>query len=378
MNVILRVIIIGGIVFLTSDLHAAQDRDQLINQALDHIEEGLNGNKVNKNIAFVDSEPGVYLRDNERETIQPREPTFRQEPKSRLKISESDKEDSSLMGFELGTEIFYHKFKEPGITRQSGCLYGLQGAYTYRTSFNEDVRAISDLFSDRDKLNMFRLEGLVAFGSVDFESDSAGDHNGRGNFMYDIRALAGYDFLYSDNLIFTPYMGIAYRYLRDKSPGRILPFASFSGVFSFKRESEYLYMPFGVTTTKKLKRGWVMDVTMEYDLFLDGDQTNHYDDGGLKVRANTGELFVIDSIEFDQDKGYGFRGSVKFINESERANYFIEPYFRYWKIRDSETQQFTSNGGRVLWFDGTGTIPRLGNQPKNETSEIGLKLGLRY
>ena len=121
-------------------------------------------------------------------------------------------------------------------------------------------------------------------------------------------------------------------------------------------------------------------MTIEYDYLISGEQTNHYADGGAKIISSSGGIFVIDSMEFDQDKGFGLRGSVKFTKEGKSFNYFMEPYFRYWKIRDSETRQFTSNGGRTRWFvGGTGfTVPILSNQPKNETTEIGLKVGLKY
>lgn len=257
-------------------------------------------------------------------------------------------------------------------------MYGLNAAYTLRTAFGDRARSISKHFSDRDKLNMFRLEGMLAFGTVDFDSDNAGTHNGRENFTYEVRGLAGYDLQASDDLVFTPYMGIGYRYLRDRSPGRILPFSSFSGVFSFKRESKYLYVPFGLITSKKLSKGWEMDLTMEYDLLLKGDQNNHYNDGGLKVINTQGDIFVLDAKEYEQDKGFGLRGSARVTNKNEKRHYFIEPYVRYWKLRDSATEPYTSGGGSIYWYGGGGTILREGNQPKNETFEAGVKMGLQY
>ncbi|MCK4881718.1 MAG: hypothetical protein KAS92_01695 [Candidatus Omnitrophica bacterium] len=379
MNVILRITIIGGILCLTSGVHAYSGRDQIVDQALDRVEGNLGQQRVHKDIALTYPEAEISSQDHGEISIPPKVVSSPRISGRSMKTSTYEQDKSLSMNFEFGTEMFYHKFKEPGYMEQDGFLYGLQAAYTLRTSFNKDTLGLSDHFSEhRNKLNVFRFEGMLAFGSVDFDSDDVGTYTVRDNFMYDVRGLAGYDFLPAKGLILTPYIGIAYRYLRDDSPGRILPFASFSGAFDFKRESTYLYMPFGLTTTKEYDRGWVVDLTVEYDLLLNGEQNNHYNDGGYKVRDSLGQLYIIDAMEFDQDKGYGFRTSARFTNENGDICYFIEPYFRYWKIRDSETLQFTSNSGSVRWVDSTGTIPRTGQQPKNETTEAGIKLGLRY
>ena len=382
---IIRVLVIINIICAAAPLFAGETREDIISRALDEAESHLYSKSDTTEVALAEPEPRFSTTRSSQSSpsiVRPPKPTpsYYSTPPTLAAASDQKKiavkslDDKPLLHhFEFGTDFFYHQFEEPGLVEQDGYLYGIQGAYTLRTSFNE-FRSISDHFEDRDKLNMFRVEAMAAFGTVDFEGTGAGEHKGRENYMWEIRGLAGYDFLVRDDIVLTPYMGFGYRYLRDRSPGRILPFASFSGIFSFERESEYFYIPVGLTTTKKLGEGWTMDFNMEYDFLLHGQQTNHYNDGGVKVNG----AFVLDALEFEQDKGFGVRGSLKLTKERKETSFFIEPYIRYWRLRDSETRQFTSESGSRLWFDGTLTIPRVANQPKNNTTEVGLKLGLRY
>jgi len=377
MDVSLRIAIICGLIVTANTLDAAQDRGQIINEALDRIEHRLNGGGEYQDIVLGESKPEIAYITIEEEIVYSYEPAYSEEPDYPVFQIDPIQKSSPLTNFEWGLETFHHRYKEPGIMKQDGMLYGLQASYTARTSFfNKDVDRFRDHFGERDKLNMFKVEGMAAFGSVDFESETIGNHKGRENFIAEIRGLAGYDFPVVDDLLLTPYVGIGYRYLKDRSPGRILPFTSFSGAFSFERVSTYFYVPFGMTMTKMMQSGWTMELSMEYDLLLRGSQKNDYSDGGFKVIDIEGNTFVLDALDFKQEEGFGIRGSTKFFIEKESVGFFVEPYFRYWKIRDSETKQFTS--GSILWFDSTLTVRREGNQPANSTTEIGLKLGLHY
>jgi len=351
---------------------------QVINEALDRIEHGLSGGGEYHDVALAESKPETNYIYNEDEVVYSSEPVYyEKQDYSEVQI-DSIHESSPLSNFEWGLETFFHKYKEPGILKQSGLLYGLQASYTRRTSFNKNVDRFLDHFENPDKLSMFRVEGMAAFGSVDFESETISNFNGRQNVIGEIRGLAGYDFpVYGDFLI-TPYIGIGYRYLKDRSPGRIIPFSGSSGDFSFDRISTYFYVPFGLTMTKMMQSGWAMDMSLEYDLLLRGSQKNDYSDGGARIVDTEGDIFVLDLLEFKQEEGFGIRGSTKFFIEKKSVGFFVEPYFRYWKIRDSETKQFTSNSGSVLWFTNNFTTRLEGNQPANSTTEIGLKLGLHY
>jgi len=375
MDVSLRIVVICGLIFTANTLDAAQDRDWIINEVLDRIEYELNGSREYQDVMLVESKPETDYITIEEEIVYSSEPVYREKPDYSVYQIDPIPKNSPLINFEWGLESFFHKYKEPGILKQSGLLYGLQASYTLRTSFNKNVDRFLDHFENPDKLSMFRVEGMAAFGSVDFESETISNFNGRQNVMGEIRGLAGYDFpVYGDFLI-TPYVGLGYRYLKDRSPGRIL---SISGAFNFDRTSTYFYVPFGLTMTKMIQRGWAMEMSLEYDLLLHGSQKNDYSDGGLRITSTDGETFVLDLLDFKQEEGFGIRGSTKLIMEKESVGFFVEPYFRYWKIRDSETKQFTSNSGSVLWFTNNFTTRLEGNQPANSTTEFGLKLGLHY
>jgi len=375
MSVNLRIAIVCGIIFTANILDAAQYRDRIINEALDGVEHGLNDDGEYHDTALGESKPETNYIYNEDESAYSFESVYHEKQDYSVVQIDPIQASSPLSNFEWGLESFFHKYKEPGTLKQSGILYGLQASYTLRTSFNKNIDRFLDHFENPEKLSMFRVEGMAAFGSVDFKSETIGDFSGRQNFMGEIRGLAGYDFPVGNDLLVTPYVGIGYRHLKDRSPGRI---TSISGAFDFDRTSSYFYVPFGLTMTRRIQRGWVMDMTLEYDLLIRGSQKNDYSDGGAQITDTDGDKFTLDLLDFKQEEGFGIRGSTKMTMEKEGISLFVEPYFRYWKINDSETKQFTSNSGSVFWFTNNLTTRLEASQPANSTTEMGLKLGFHY
>ena len=68
-----------------------------------------------------------------------------------------------------------------------------------------------------------------------------------------------------------------------------------------------------------------------------------------------------------QKKGYGIRGSLKFIKEGDPVNFLIEPYARYWHIKDSKGTRAEND-----FFIVTGL------EPENTSIEIGTRLGVQF
>ena len=99
-------------------------------------------------------------------------------------------------------------------------------------------------------------------------------------------------------------------------------------------------------------------MTVEYDLFLFGQQKSHL--GDVWPGTNT--------LSNDQDGGYGARSSFKLIKRYKSFSTYIEPFVRYWNIDDSDVETFTVPGL------GTGA----GLEPANNTTEYGVKLGMRF
>ena len=232
---------------------------------------------------------------------------------------------------DLGTEISYIKYKEPSVMEEKGMMYGIVGSYTYRSKF------------------MLRADGRFSCGQVDYDgalSDGTPyTMDGIDDYMLELRGLGGYDFPVFTASTLTPYIGIGYRYLNDDSS---------SSPYGYERESNYIYSPIGVEIITPLENDWSLGAMLEYDYFWKGTQKSHLSDidSGLNDPENK------------QKKGYGVRGSVKF----QKLDFVIEPFIRYWNIKESEDADITYDG----------TYVGYGWEPKNTSTEIGCKLAVKF
>jgi len=237
---------------------------------------------------------------------------------------------------EIGTEVSYIKYEEPGLMEESGMMYGLYGSYTYR-------------FSNV----MLRADGKWSYGQVDYKSSGSGNMNNIDDYMVEFRGVVGYDFPMHTASLITPYIGFGYRYLNDDLIG-----TTSTGASGYERESNYYYTPIGIETITELEDGWSIGLIVEYDYFWQGVQDSHLSDAGLGLN----------DISNDQNDGYGLRASIKAHKKGDTIDLTIEPFIRYWDINQSETTAITA---------GT-TIVGSGFEPANESTEIGLKVALNF
>lgn len=239
--------------------------------------------------------------------------------------------------FELGPEIYYFEYKEPGLMKNLGPMYGIFMSYAYHQKW------------------MFQMEGRLSYGKVDYDSEGTGETSGEDNGLFEIRAMGGYDFHPSGTVILTPFAGVAYRYLRNDSSGR----TTSTGAKGYLRESNYYYSPIGITVDWRLKNGWSLGAKAEYDYFWDGQQKSFLSD----VDSNYSD------VSNNQKSGFGLRGSIRIKKEAESGHYyFAEPFMNYWEIENSDIATITYAGALWGW----------GREPKNKTYEIGLKLGVGF
>lgn len=230
-----------------------------------------------------------------------------------------------IHSLEVITEVSATSYKEPGLMEENGAMIGIGGSYTYR----ENV--------------MLQVEGIFKYGQVDYDGSTQSgtpvQASGIDNYLFEVRMTGGYDFLVSTTTI-TPYIGLGHRYLVDNAD---------TIENGYKRESNYLYSPLGVTTNTALNNGWFFGVTVEYDIFWNGVQKSYLSD----IDSRIGD------VENDQHEGYGFRASIVFHN----STFSIEPFFRYWSIEDSDAAFITVHGSPVA----------IGIEPNNNSTEVGLK-----
>jgi len=231
--------------------------------------------------------------------------------------------------FEIGPEVSHIEYKEPGVMKEDGIMYGIGAAYTYRIN-----------------ATMFRVEGKYSYGQVDYQN--SGTIDGIDDYMFEIRGLLGFDYRISDKSIITPYIGLGYRYLNDDTAGMV----SSDGSFGYERESNYYYSPIGVKTLSYMGNGWLWGITAEFDYFWRGQQKSHLSDA----------ISSLNDLENDQNDGYGYRGSLKFQKKVDTMSFIFEPFIKYWNIDKSEDKNVTYSG----------VIIGYGYEPENESTEIGV------
>lgn len=248
---------------------------------------------------------------------------------------------------EVGPSFYYFKYEEPGLMQNTGMMAGIKGSYTYKTFMQ------------------FKAEADMAYGIVDYESNNTGKADNEDNSLFEPRILAGYDFFNNgseekkSSFSFVPYIGLGYRYLNNDSSGK----TTTTGHSGYERESNYIYSPMGIEFTKlfgleESDSKWSIGLIGEYDCFIWGRQISHLSD----VNSNFGD------IKNTQKKGYGFRASLKIKKQSEKIDFVIEPFFRYWNIKKSEEKNIYYSGS--IWG--------YGWEPKNNTQEIGFNISVLF
>jgi hypothetical protein len=239
--------------------------------------------------------------------------------------------------YELGPEISSFEYKEPGIMKETGALAGIHASCSWRNKA------------------LLRLEGRFSYGKVDYESSGTGTMDSITDMIFETRGIAGYNFEQSETFTVTPYIGIAYRYLRDDTSGEITS----TGAHGYLRQSNYFYLPLGIEVNKVLANGWSIGATAEYDQLLEGRQKSRISDveSGYGDATNT------------QDTGFGLRGSIRIKKDVDSRYYVAEPYIQYWEIDKSDNEREMYGGVPTGYYI---------YEPKNTTMEIGVKLGIGF
>ncbi len=240
----------------------------------------------------------------------------------------------------VGPYVSYIQYKEPDVAKETGFMLG--GFADYSLHFAQGL--------------MLGADGTLAWGQVDYNSNGTGSIDNIDDVMAEVRGTIGYDFTTANQQHrITPYIGIGYRYLLDQVGGK----TSTTGALGYDRISQYLYLPVGVKTLCDLNEGWKLGLNLEYDVFLNGTQKSELGDA----------VAGLDTLENDQDKGFGVRGSVKLAKDFQTINLSLEPFVRYWHISQSDIKAVT--------FGGT-PIGVVGYEPKNHSFESGVKVGVNF
>ena len=238
-------------------------------------------------------------------------------------------------GLEVGAQAAHYHYEEPNVAKLIGLRVGGVGAFTFTQG---------DAF--------FKADGRISLGDLKYQG--TGTQNSVPDFIFEVRFVAGADLQTEGGVVFSPYAGLGYRYLyndlRGYTQGPVTP-RNPSGIYAgYRRYSNYLYAPVGLTLRTGLNNGWVLAPTFEYDLFIRGKQISMLSDIGPGVPDFTN----------DQKRGMGYRLALM----AEKGQFVIGPWLHYWNIKDSEAVPIGSGFFLV--------------EPENWTREIGVEVRYRF
>ncbi|AXK38599.1 hypothetical protein [Crenobacter cavernae] len=245
--------------------------------------------------------------------------------------------DSSQPIVKVGLEGYQEKYEETldgsRFMEEKARMLGVSGAIRF------------DL-SEKDALS---LEGRWGWGDADYSSASS-EHSGLGRSTYDLRLVYQHDFDVGQQRII-PEIGLGRRRLEDKLQE--------AGLGGYQRESTYQYATLGLRSVHALGSEWKVEPKLSYNYLLKGKQVSRLSD--INPAA--------EDLKNNQKHGYGFELSASFVRElEERKAVSITPFWRAWRIDDSDTQPI-----RV-----SGIVIGSGMEPKNKTDEIGVNVSYHF
>lgn len=241
---------------------------------------------------------------------------------------------ASASGHTFGISLSDYTYDEPGVMTLKSQKIGFDYAGTY---------VFPSLWPQVNTRRFLRGELRYATGPADYTSPISGILNNTENWYVEARGLFGSDFDMG-SFVLAPYAGLGFRYLHHDLRG-----VTSTGQSGYRRDTSYTSASIGLTHKIKFDAKSQLHSTVEYMHLLQGQH---------KARlADMGGVFP--NISMDQERGYGLRLSSIWRFDT----WSIGPTFTYWNIEQSQS---VNAGGRT-WIE-----------PKNNTTEIGLKLGFHY
>lgn len=238
--------------------------------------------------------------------------------------------------FELGTELYQEVYSEKingrPFMREEATMYGVNGVAGWRLTPQQTIKLSLRYAQGRSKYTggnaVIPFGGLVASGQDRYVYEL------RGTYEHQVQLL-GQDLL--------PSVGIGYRNLTDHLEQ--------AGSGGYKRESEYYFINLGLAATFAAgplkitpKIGW--------NQLFKGKQYSYQYAGN-------------NDIGNKQETGRGLELSTMFAYAmTDGSEVRVTPFFRYWKIPDSQWTFYTQHDAL--------------KEPDNMTREIGVNLSYAF
>lgn len=229
-------------------------------------------------------------------------------------------------GHEFGLSVSSYRYEEPSLSMSiKGDKFGVEH---FGTMLLEGDWFIKD-------------DLRFAYGDVDYSSPNSGIKSGVTDWYIDTRGFVGRDIQVGTSF-FSPFIGMGYRFLFNDLSGY-----TSTGSVGYRRESNYLYVPIGMTHRFRLHDGEVLATTLEYDYLLRGKQVSKLSDTRLSGYSD---------VTNNQYRGFGFRADVMYT----MTDWAFGPFIAAWRIDDSNL------------------IQGVGFEPRNRTTEFGLRMKVRF
>lgn len=239
--------------------------------------------------------------------------------------------DSSELGIELSSQR-YEAGTGSGAYSQDGNKVGLAARFT---------QALADDWH-------WGADARHAFGSVNYSSASRGSKGGNEEVLTEARITGGKDYPLGRQLL-APYFGLGYR-----EQGTDLRGLTSTGDEGYRRRSQYIYLPLGVTHRLSLGAQARLSTSFEYDLLLNGRQRYTLSDTDA----------TSDDPATSQRRGHGLRLTSSY----ETWHWSVGFFAHYWRVGASDEARQSLGGAPAAQVI----------EPSNNTLELGLQFRLRF
>jgi hypothetical protein len=173
------------------------------------------------------------------------------------------------------------------------------------------------------------------------------------NHFYTVQGLVGTTLApdpYSSALVIDLSGGGAYRYLDEKTDGK----------GTYEREQTYIYAPLVGQVRYATSPRVTFVGGLELDIFLAGRNTSHLSQLSPEIH----------DVEFKQEDGTGSKLFAGFNVNMQNTELTFQLFYRQWNIEDSNVvlSDLTDDDGNQVSV----------LEPKNETTQTGLMVGLTF
>ncbi len=239
--------------------------------------------------------------------------------------------DSSELGIEV-MSLRYQAGSGSSAYSHEGNKVGLAGRFT---------QALADDW-------FWGADARQSHGSINYSSVSRGNKGGNMDVLSEVRFTGGKDYPLRAQLL-APYFGLGYRKVHTDLRG-----LTSTGDEGYRRRSQYVYLPLGLTHRLRLQPEARFSTSLEYDLLLDGRQSFRLSD----TDATSNDPAT------SQRHGHGLRLHGSYETSDGSFGFFLH----YWRVGASDEARQSLGG-----------VPAARVQEaRNSTREAGVQFRLRF